>query len=29
MELQKVQRTTLTKKEAAEYLGLSYWLVKQ
>lgn len=25
MELQKVQRTTLTMKEAAEYLGISYW----
>jgi DNA binding domain protein, excisionase family len=29
MELQKVQRTTLTMKEAAEYLGISYWLVNQ
>ena len=29
MELQKVQRTTLTMKEAAEYLGLSYWLINQ
>ena len=29
MELQKVQRTTLTMKEAAEYLGISYWLIKQ
>lgn len=29
MELQKVQRTTLTMKEAAEYLGVSYWLVNQ
>ena len=28
-ELQKVQRTTLTMKEAAEYLGISYWLVNQ
>ena len=27
MELQKVQRTTLTMKEAAEYLGISYWLI--
>ena len=29
MESQKVQRTTLTMKEAAEYLGISYWLVNQ
>ena len=29
MELQKVQRTTLTMKEAAEYLGVSYWLISQ
>ena len=29
MELQKVQRTTLTMKEAAQYLGISYWLVNQ
>ena len=29
MELQKVQRTTLTMKETAEYLGISYWLVNQ
>ena len=29
MELQKIQRTTLTMKEAAEYLGISYWLVNQ
>ena len=29
MELQKVQRTTLTMKEAAEYLGISYWIIKQ
>ena len=27
MELQKVQRTTLTMKEASEYLGISYWLI--
>ena len=27
MELQKVQRTTLTMKEAANYLGISYWLI--
>ena len=29
MGLQKVQRTTLTMKEAAEYLGISYWLINQ
>ena len=29
MELQKVQRTTLIMKEAAEYLGISYWLINQ
>jgi len=29
MELQKIQRTTLTMKEAAEYLGISYWLNNQ
>ena len=29
MESQKVQRTTLTMKEAAEYLGVSYWLINQ
>ncbi len=29
MELQTVQRTTLTMKEAAEYLGISYWLINQ
>ena len=29
MELQKVQRTILTMKEAAEYLGISYWLINQ
>lgn len=29
MDLQKVQRTTLTMKEAAEYLGVSYWLINQ
>ena len=29
MELLKVQRTTLTMKEAAEYLGISYWLINQ
>ena len=29
MEVQKVQRTTLTMKEASEYLGISYWLINQ
>ncbi len=29
MELQKVQRTTLTMKESAEYLEISYWLINQ
>lgn len=29
MELQKIQRTTLTMKEAAKYLGISYWLINQ
>ena len=29
MELPKVRRTTLTMKEAAEYLGISYWLINQ
>lgn len=29
MELEKVTRTTLTMKETAEYLGISYWLVTQ
>lgn len=29
MGLQKVQRTTLTMKEAAEYLGISYWLINK
>ena len=28
-ELPKVERTTLTMKEAAEYLGISYWLINQ
>ena len=28
-ELPKVKRTTLTMKESAEYLGISYWLVNQ
>ena len=25
----EIQRTTLTMKETAEYLGISYWLVNQ
>ena len=25
----KIQKTTLTMQEAAEYLGVSYWLVNQ
>ena len=29
MELQKIQRTTLTMKEPSEYLGISYWLINQ
>lgn len=29
MKLQKIQRTTLTMKEASEYLGISYWLINQ
>lgn len=29
MELEKVTRTTLTMKETAEYVGVSYWLVTQ
>ena len=29
MELEEVTRTTLTMKETAEYLGVSYWLVTQ
>ena len=28
-ELPKVERTTLTMKETAEYLEISYWLVNQ
>lgn len=28
-ELSKVERTTLTMRETAEYLGISYWLVNQ
>lgn len=29
MSNEKIQRTTLTAKEAAEYLGISYWLITQ
>ncbi len=29
MTVEKIQRTTLTAKEAAEYLGISYWLITQ
>ena len=29
MEVEKITRTTLTMKETAEYLGVSYWLVTQ
>ena len=29
MATEKMQRTTLTAKEAAEYLGISYWLITQ
>ena len=29
MTIEKMQRTTLTAKEAAEYLGISYWLITQ
>ena len=29
MDLKTVERTTLTMKEAAEYLGISYWLITQ
>ena len=25
----EIQRTTLTMKEASEYLGISYWLINQ
>lgn len=28
-DLKKVERTTLTMKETADYLGISYWLVNQ
>lgn len=29
MDLKTVERTTLTMKETAEYLGISYWLINQ
>ena len=29
MATERMQRTTLTAKEAAEYLGISYWLINQ
>lgn len=29
MEFQKVKRITLTMREAADYLGISYWLINQ
>ena len=29
MNLKTIERTTLTMKEAAEYLGISYWLTNQ
>ena len=29
MAIERLQRTTLTAKEAAEYLGISYWLITQ
>ena len=29
MALDNIKRTTLTAKEAAEYLGISYWLINQ
>lgn len=29
MKLKTIKRTTLTMKEAAEYLGISYWLTNQ
>lgn len=29
MEVEKITRTTLTMKETAEYLGVSYWLITQ
>ena len=29
MAITKIKKTTLTMKEASEYLGISYWLVNQ
>lgn len=29
MAIERMQRTTLTAKETAEYLGISYWLITQ
>lgn len=29
MAVERIQRTTLTAKEAAKYLGISYWLITQ
>ena len=29
MAIERLQRTTLTAKEAAEYLEISYWLITQ
>lgn len=29
MVVREIERTTLTMKEAAEYLGISYWLINQ
>lgn len=29
MIIEKIQRTTLTMKEASEYLGIYYWLINQ
>ena len=29
MAITQIERTTLTMKEASEYLGISYWLVNQ
>ena len=29
MAITQIQKTTLTMKEASEYLGISYWLINQ
>jgi DNA binding domain protein, excisionase family len=29
MAITQIQKTTLTMKEASEYLGVSYWLINQ